>query len=569
MDRRLAAIVMADVVGYSRLMEADEAGTLQALKERRKSILEPTVRAHGGRLVKVMGDGVLIEFASAVNAVKAAVELQKLFAVANADLAEDRRILLRIGINLGDVVGEDADIYGEGVNVAARLECLAAPGTIYVSRSIYDQVRRKLSLGFDELGPKVLKNIAEPVHVYRARQEEQDRLPLPDKPSIAVLPFTNMSADSEQEFFADGLTEDLITELSKAPGLFVIARHSCFAFKNKSIDIRRVAEELGVRYVLEGSARRASQRIRINAQLIDARGGGGHMWAERFDRDLADVFAVQDEVVARIAEALVGKLAAGKVPERRLPQSLEAYDLCVRGRFLYHRMEAQGGKEARQLFRRAIDIDPDYAEAHAYLGMTHWFGWTNWSEPVEPHRRLALEHTRRAVSLDPNDPFAHLVLAFVLYYELERDESAAEIEAALKLDPNHAYTYAMRTDLLVMEGRPFDAIASVATAMRLDPCPPPGYYWVKGEAEYAAGLYEEAIKTLRHESTYSTPSRSILAAALAQLGRIDEARVEGRLFMADFPDWRIEEFLDTQPFRNPKDREHFADGYRKASLPEA
>jgi TolB-like protein len=571
-QRRLAAILAADVVGYSRLLEQDEAGTLAALKERRRDILNPLVAEHHGRIVKVMGDGVLVEFASAVNAVACAVELQQRIGEAGAAMPPDRRVLLRIGINLGEVVVEGGDIYGDGVNLAARLEEIAEPGSIVLSRKVHDEVGRKLALGYDDLGERTFKNIAAPVRVYRvaagrAPAPAPEALPLPAKPSIAVLPFTNLSADPEQEFFADGLTEDLITELSKAPGLFVIARHSCFAFKNKSPDLRQVARELGVRYILEGSARRAASRLRINAQLIDAREGGGHLWAERFDRDLVDVFAVQDEVIARIVEALVGRLAASKLPDRKLPKSLEAYDLCVRGRFLYQRAVTGEGKEARRLFEQAIALDLDYAEAHAYLAWTHWMGWVNWFEPEDPHRRLALEIARRAVALDPNDPFARMVLGFVLEYEHEYEESAAQIEMALRLDPNHADTYAIRTDLLVMAGRPLEAIESVAQALRLNPHPPAWYYWDKGEAEYAARQYESAVATLRHESTYGTPSRSILAAALAQLGRLEEARIEGRLFMADYPDFRIESFLDTQPFRNRTDREHFADGYRKAALP--
>ena len=573
-QRRLAAIAVADVVGYSRLMEIDEAGTLAALRERRTGILQPIVRTHDGRIVKVMGDGVLMEFASAVNAVTAAIELQRRMAEANAALPKARHVVLRIGINLGDIVIEGSDVYGDGVNVAARLESLAEPGAICVSRSVHDQVARRLDCGFDDLGPKTLKNIAEPVHVYRVRAEPMtaaalEPLPLPAKPSIAVLPFTNMSNDPEQDVFTDGLTEDLITELSKAPGLFVIARHSAFAFKNKAMDVRLLAEALGVRYILEGSARRAAGRIRINAQLIDAREGGGHLWAERFDRDLADVFAVQDEVVARIVEALVGRLAASKLPDRKPPKSIEAYDLCVRARFLYHRMGgAEAGKEARLLFQRAIAIDPDYAEAHSYLAMTHWFAWTNWSEPVDPHRRLALETARHAVALDPNDPWAHTVLGYVLGYDGFYDESAAQLDAALGVDPSHADTYALRTDLLVMEGRPLEAIASVTHALRLNPHPPSWYYWLQGEAEYSARHYDKAIAALRHEATYGTGSRSILAAALAQLGRVEEGRMEARLFMADYPGFRIETFLDTQPFRLASDREHLAEGYRKAGLPD-
>lgn len=571
--RRLAAILAADVVGYSRLLEEDEGGTLVAVKARRRDILDPLLAEHHGRIVKVMGDGVLVEFGSAVNAVTCAMELQRRIAVSNDGLAEGRQIALRIGINLGDVIIEGGDLYGDGVVIAVRIQAMAAPGGISVSRAVYDQVGNKLPIAFEDLGPCEVKNIKKPVHVYRvaARHEPasaSNELPLPKKPSIAVLPFTSMSADIEQGFFADGLTEDLITELSKAPGLFVIARHSCFAFKNKSADVRQVARDLGVRYILEGSARRAASRIRINAQLIDAREGGGHLWAERFDRDLADVFALQDEVVAHIVEALLGKLAVRELPERKPPKSVEAYDLCVRARFLWQRSMSEEGREARRLFEQAIALDPDYAEAHAYLAWTHWMGWVNWFEDVDPHRRLALEIAQRAVALDPNDPFAHGVLGYVLRYEHDYENSAAEIEMALRVDPNHADIHAMRTDLLVMDGRPLDAIESISRALRLNPRPPAWYYWLKGEAEYASRQYENAVATLRHEATYGTPSRSILAAALAKLGRSEEARIEGRLFVADYPEFRIESFLDSQPFRNRADREHFAEGYRKSALPE-
>jgi TolB-like protein/Tfp pilus assembly protein PilF len=409
------------------------------------------------------------------------------------------------------------------------------------------------------LGKNLTRSVPSTVHVAN--------LALPDKPSIAVLPFTNLSTDPEQRFFVDGLAEDLITELSKAPGLFVIARHSSFRFRDQSADLHFVAQQLGVRYILEGSARRSAGRIRINAQLVDAR-EGGHLWAERFDRDLADVFAVQDEVVGSIVEALLGKFAASGLPARKLPNSLEAYDLCVRGRFLYQKMNDREGKEARQLFERAIFLDPNYAEAHAYLAWCHWLGWVNWFEPEDPHRQRALAHAECAVALDASDPFARSVLSYVLAYEHKYEESEAHIEAAMRLDPNHADSHAMRTDLLVMEGRPLEAIESIVRALRLNPHPPPWYYWLKGEAEYAARQYERAIQTLRHQSTYGTPSRSILAASLAQFGRLEEARVEARLFLADYPNFRIEPFLDTQPFRQQIDREHFAEGYRMAGLPE-
>ena len=379
-QRRLAAILAVDVVGYSRLMERDEAGTLARLKSRRRDILQPVISKHHGRIVKLMGDGVLVEFGSAVNAVDCAVELQTAMDLANADVAGDRRIVLRAGINLGDVMVEGSDLYGDGVNIAARLESLSEPGGLCISGSVFEHVNGKLPHSFVSLGPQKLKNIDRPIQIYRLAGKDGPgavvsavELPLPDKPSIVVLPFVNMSADAEQAYFVDGLTEDLITDLSKVPELFVIARNSSFAYKGRSIDTRQIARELGVKYVLEGSARRAADRVRINAQLIDA-AAGGHIWADRFDRDLADIFAAQDEVVGKIVEALVGKLAAASLKERYRPTNLEAYDLCLRGRAEWaHSPEA--GVEAIPLFERAIALDPNYADAYRWLAVSQCEAW--------------------------------------------------------------------------------------------------------------------------------------------------------------------------------------------------
>ena len=565
-QRRLAAIAVADVVGYSRLMEADEAGTLAALKQRRTGILDPVVRAHGGRIVKLMGDGVLIEFASAVNAVKAALELQNKFAEANGAVDENRRIVLRIGINLGDVIGEGSDIYGDGVNIAARLETLAEPGGICISAKVHDEVRGKIEAAFDDGGEQQLKNIASPVRIYRQRMTAQRLAPLalPAKPSIAVLPFTNMSNDPEHESFADGLTEDLITDLSRHAGLFVIARNSTFAYKGKSVDVRRIAGDLGVRYLLEGSARRASGRVRINVQLIDAI-GGGHLWAERFDRDLDDIFAVQDEVTAKIVEALVGRLTAP--PPRYKPKSMEAYDLCVRARILTE-VSTQAAREAHLLLQRAIALDPNYAEAHRRLALTRLLLWVHWGEPMEPSRRMAAESAQKAVALDPNDAGNHAILAYVLAYEKNWAESDAAFEIALRLDPNHAEGWAMLSDITALGGRPGDAIEQIYKALRLNPQPDCWYYLLLGQAQYAARQYQAAVETLRREETYRTMSRRFLAASLARLGRLDEARREAEMFMVNTPHFTIGHWAANQPFRDEATRQHFVEGYRMAGLPE-
>ena len=571
-QRRLAAILAADVVGYGRLLEQDEAGTLAALKARRRDILNPLIAEHHGRIVKVMGDGVLIEFGSAVNAVACAIELQTRMTAANEGLAEGRPIELRIGINLGDVVIEGGDLFGDGVVIAVRLQAMAPPGGTFVSRAVHDQVGNKLLIAFEDLGPCEVKNIAKSVQVYRVAASRAQAsvpvgLPLPTKPSIAVLPFTSLSADTEQEFFADGLTEDLITELSKAPGLFVIARHSCFAFKNKPVDVRQVAQALGVRYILEGSARRAASRIRINAQLIDAREGGGHLWAERFDRDLADVFAVQDEVIAKIVEALIGKLAAVGLPDRYRPASLEAYDLCVRGRAQYE-YHFESFLDAIPLLEKAIALDPNYAEAYRWLAMGQSIGWLHMNLPMDPFRRLSIESAKKAVALDPEDSGTHWVLAFVLLYERLWEESAKEFEIALRINPNDPDAWTNLADLRVMEGRGAEAVACVEKALRLNPHVPGRHYWDLGQAQYAAGEYEAAVKTLRNEATYRTGSRRFLAAALAQLGRLEEAREEAKLYLTHTPHFRIGYWVQTQPFRDLATRDRFVEGYRQAGLPE-
>ncbi|MDK1373386.1 MULTISPECIES: adenylate/guanylate cyclase domain-containing protein [unclassified Sinorhizobium] len=570
-QRRLAAIMAADVVGYSRLVELDESGTLATLKERRKQILEPLVRENNGRVVKTMGDGVLVEFASAVNAVTCAIEFQRRMQAANEGLADDRQILLRIGINLGDVVVEGGDLYGDGVIIAARLEAMAGPGEIFVSSSIYDQVRRRLYCEFDELGPHAIKNVVEPVSVYRIEPSgwglhgaAKAPLPLPTKPSIAVLPFANMSNDPEQEVFVDGLTEDLITDLSRASGLFVIASNSVFAYKGRPTDVRRIARELGVRYVLEGSARRAAGRVRINAQLIDAM-QGDHLWAERFDRGLEDIFAVQDEVTSKIVEALVGRLTTA--PARNRPTDMEAYDLCVRARSLgLH--TAGSAREAIFLLQRVIARDPDYAEAHRLLALNLWLSWEFWDQPIDPNRPRAVAEAQKAVELDPNDAGNRWVLGIILGHERRWEESDAEFDLALRLDPNHADAWAMRADLIVLAGRPGDAIEHVRKALRLNPHPPGWYYWMLGQAQYASRDYEAAVQTLRRPETYRATSRRLLAASLARLGRLDDARTEAQLFMMNNPNFTIRQWAESQPFRDEELRRYFVDGYRLAGLPE-
>ncbi|WP_214470400.1 winged helix-turn-helix domain-containing tetratricopeptide repeat protein [Mesorhizobium sp. dw_380] len=388
-------------------------------------------------------------------------------------------------------------------------------------------------------------------------------LPLPDKPSIAVLPFVNLSGDPEQEAFADGLTEDLITDLSRASGLFVIARNSTFAYKDKAMDVRAIAGELGVRYLLEGSARRAAGRVRINAQLVDAM-SGEHLWAERFDRGLDDIFAVQDEVTGKIVEALLGRLRAP--PPRNRPKNLEAYDLCVRARKLIDD-SPQTAREAHLMLTRAVALDPDYAEAYRWLAMNHWMGWVHWGEPIEPNRRTALELARKAVAIDPNDAGCHWVLGNLLAYEHSFAESEAEFAKAFALDPNEADAWATLSDIMVLAGRVEEGLEQIRKAFRLNPFPASWYYLTLGQAQYAARDYEAAVETLRRDETYRTSSRRFLAASLAQLGRLDEARAEVELFLIGNPHFTTSHWVWTEPFRDDATLEHFVDGFRKAGLP--
>jgi TolB-like protein/Tfp pilus assembly protein PilF len=552
-------------------VEADEAVTLAVLKQRRVEILEPTVRTHDGRIVKLMGDGVLLEFASAVNALNSALELQAKFTEANMGLPENRRIILRIGINLGDVIGEGSDIYGDGVNIAARLEALAEPGGIVVSATVHDHVTGKLALSFDDLGERTLKNIQKPVRIYRAVQKihealESDPSNAPGRASIAVLPFTNMSSDAEQEFFADGLSEDLITDLSKVSGLFVIARHSTFAYKGKLIDVRQVGRELGVSYVVEGSVRRSALRVRITVQLINAR-DGSHIWADRFDRDLAEFFALQDEVVGKIVDALATALPLTRPPQKRRAPNLEAYDLFVRGR-AQSMQSPEGNRLARPLLERACNLDPDFAESQAWLAMNLLFGWMYCYQ--EDSREKVLAFAQRAVALDPNNADAHVVLGYVLIFNGAGDLEGGreQFEIALKLNQNHADAWIFLADLEVLEGRPEDAVRDGRQAFRLNPHPPSYYFWLFSWILYAARRYEEVVETFSHDNARAIGSQRLLAGALAQLGRIDEAREVARQFLIAMPQFTIGSWAKSLPIRDPCNLQHFVEGYLKAGLPE-
>ena len=526
-QRRLAAILAADVVGYGRLMEQDEAGTLAALKARRKDVLGPLVAQHHGRIFKVTGDGVLIEFASAVNAVQCAVDLQHGMAAANGDQTDDHRIVLRVGVNLGDVMVEGGDLYGDGVNVAARLEALAEPGSILVSGTAYDYVRNKVKVAFDDLGPKTLKNIAEPVRAYRAADMPAVTITPPkattDKPSIAVLPFTNMSGDPEQQYFSDGVTEDIITELSRFHSLLVIARNSSFQYRAKDIDVRRVGRELGVDYIVEGSIRRQDDSLRITAQLVDAR-TGNHVWADRYDRSMQGVFAVQEELAHAIAATIGGKVeAVGRDKAIRAnPATLKAYDLVLRAKALYLKYSMLTNEQARAFAEQAIKIDPTSAQAHAYFARCRFLEYIgHWVVNREDSLERAYEFAKKAVALDEADIEARYMLGIVLLAKREFEEAHVHFAKALELNANDTGARCMFAFYLDCIGQRDAAIEQYDLAKRQNPFDLSWMPWLKGAAYFGARRYDEAIATFNQIPEPINEVRGLLAASYAQTGRCD------------------------------------------------
>jgi TolB-like protein len=581
-QRRLAAVLVADVVGYSRLMEADEAGTLAALRERRKEIVEPIVRENGGRIVKFLGDGVLVEFASAVNALKCALDLQKRMAEANEKLPDHRQIVLRIGINLGEVVGEGSDIFGDGVNIAARLEGLAEPGGICISGKVHDEVRGKIDCGFEERGEQTLKNIAVPVRAFEVRAEKRPfntppRLTLPNKPSIAVLPFTNMSGDPEQEYFADGMVEEMITALSRFNALFVIARNSSFTYKGRAVDVKQVGRELGVRYVLEGSVRKAGTKVRITGQLIDA-ATGVHLWADRFDGNLEDVFDLQDQVTASVVGAIAPKLEQAEIEraKRKPTGSLDAYDYFLRGMAAFNQWTKEAGNEALPLFYKTIELDPSFAAAYAIAARCYsrrkTGGWViDRAFEVAETSRLA----RRAGELGRDDAVALCAAGISLAYVVgDVDTGADYIDRALVLNPNLAGAWYFSGWVKVWLGEPEIAIERQARAMRLSPHDPQIFNMQAGiaAAHFFAGRYADALKWAEismREQPDSINSTSVVAASAAFIGHhATSQRAMGRLRQF-VPDLRISNLKDRLfPVRRPEDFDRWAEGLRKAGLPE-
>lgn len=584
-NRKLAAILAADVVGYSRLASADEDLTLARLRALRSDLIDPTIAVHHGRVIKRTGDGALVEFRSVVDAVRCAVEVQNGMLERNAGVPQDRRIEFRIGIHLGDVVEEsDGDLMGDGVNIASRLEGVAAPGAICLSEDAYRQVKARLDLSVSDLGSTQLKNIAEPIRVYSlqvgagtkaaATSETAAGRPAaaaPPKLSIAVLPFANMSGDAEQDYFADGISEDIITALSKLSQLFVIARNSSFTFKGQNVHVQEVGTKLGVRHVLEGSVRKSGNRVRITAQLIDAT-TGGHLWAERFDRDLTDIFAVQDDVTQQIVGALALNLTESDrqrlAPEH--PRNTEAYDYFLRGRELWHRLTKETNVAARDLLQRATELDPKFASAYAFLALTHGIDYLNrWGAPPPESMAQAEEAATRAVMLDDSDPWAHWALAIAKLYTRRHDEAIDEAERALVLNPNFAEAHVARGEALYYSGRPEEALESFARGKTLNPYFPDVLLHFQALALFQLGRFDEAVDLLLQRlarNAVTDVSRALLAASYGHLGRLAEARAAWQEVLRVNPDYSLEYRRKVLPYKNPADFELLVDGLRKAGV---
>jgi adenylate cyclase len=609
--RRLAAIVSADVAGYSRLMEDDEAATVGTLTGHLAAMTEIVV-AHRGRVVDAPGDNLLAEFPSVVDALTCAVALQEMLATRNEPLPEGRRMRFRIGVNLGDVIAEGDKIYGDGINIAARLEALAEPGGICVSGTVYEHVRSKLELGFEHCGEQRVKNITNPVQVYRVVSDLSTPRIVPSvtrrpwrarlgvaaafvviagalvaggvmllggdetapttavMPTLAVLPFDNMSADPDQEYFSDGITEDLITDLAKVSGLHVIARNSVFVYKGQAVDVGQVAADLGVRYVLEGSVRRDAGTIRVNAQLIDST-TGGHVWAERYDRDLADVFAIQDEVVAEIVQALAIVLTDEEedLLEANPTEDLEAYDLAKRANWFYNQYTPEANAQAAELYRRAGDADPEYSLAYSGLGATYYEGWVQqWSDDPQALDR-AMELATQALDLYANDIQAHSVLAHVHLWNGRHDEAIAVLERAIAIQPSNASSYRDLAEVEIFAGESENALALLDTAVGLDPNYGAVVPFTFAFAHTMLGQYDAAITHAREAIALNpnfTATYMVLIIVYAEQN-LDELAAEQLALLLDInPGLSLEMFAARLPFKDSTMAEVFLSALEVAGL---
>jgi adenylate cyclase len=576
--RRLAAILAADVVGYSRLMEADETGTLARLKSHRVELIDPALAKNKGRLIKTAGDGMLIEFQSVADAVACAVEIQRRMASRNVDVGSGREMQFRIGINLGDVISEDDDIFGDGVNVAARLQEIAEPGGICVSGAIRDQARDRLGVTFEDLGDQTVKNISRPIRVFRvvldgpktpAASARPTRLAAAmDKPSIAVLPFVNMSGDPEQEFFADGLTEDIITELSRFRDLFVISRNSAFVHKGKPVRVKDVAAAFGVQYVVEGSVRKLGSRVRITVQLIDAE-TDRHVWAERYDRELEDLFAIQDEVTAAIVATLPGRVEAATHDraKRKPTDNMAAYECVLAGKILHHRSTPKDNASALEMLERAIALDAKYAHAHAWKACVLGQAWVyGWCEDRDATFGRVGEELQTALALDDNDSDMHRILAAWNLAQDYHDKAMYHQERALSLNPNNDLIVVQHGEILTWLGRPDEGIEWIRKAMRLNPYHPERYWSHLGRAYFVARRYPEAIEAFGRITNPDHTHHASLAAACAQMGDDTTARAHAAEVKRLQPAFSGATYLATLHYKQESDRAHHRDGLLKAGL---
>jgi adenylate cyclase len=583
--RRLSAILAADVVGYSRLIRADEEGTLAALNALRRDLIDPKIATHHGRIVKLMGDGMLAEFSSVVDAVRFAAEVQQAVAERNAELAQDQHIEFRVGINLGDVVIDGDDIHGDGVNVAARLEGLAYPGGICVSGAVHDQVRDRIDLAFEDMGEQEVKNIDRPIRVWRWASDTSATasepvpttkpLPLPDKPSIAVLPFDNMSGDPEQEYFSDGITEDIITQLSRFHWFFVIARNSSFTFKGRAVNVKDVAHELGVRYVLEGSVRRAGDRVRVTAQLVDAE-TGRHLWVERYDRTLANIFEVQDDITESVAGAVSTEVQDAEIARaRRSPsRDLGAWDLELRARWHMARYSKTDNAEAQRLLRRGMEIDPTSARLRGLLAMTRGldaiFGW---DVPITQAITDAVRFAREALDRDDRDAEAHAAMGLAHFLSKEPQDAIRQLEWALDSNPNFANAMALLGSIVGMVGNRERSFALLDKSLRLSPHGPfrymtlVSYACTEFVAENFAAAAERAGKAVQDYAEIPL-AYYLLAASHASNGEIAKAQAAVQAVLRISPGETLSARKRQAPFQSDKDMDRYIEGLRLAGMSE-
>jgi adenylate cyclase len=581
-QRRLTAILAADMVGYSRLVGADEEGTIARQKVYRAEIIDPEIASNGGRIVKTMGDGLLVEFASVVAAVKTAVAVQQAMSDLEADVSEDRRIRYRVGVNLGDVVIDGDDILGDGVNIAARLESEADVGGICISGDAYRQVVGKIEIAFEDLGELALKNIAEPVRAFRVvlgggtAAQRPKPLPLPDKPSIAVMPFDNMSGDPDQEYFSDGIVEDIITGLSRFRSLFVVARNSTFTYKDKPVKAQQIADELGVRYMLEGSIRKAGQRVRITAQLINAV-TGNHVWAERYDRQLDDLFALQDEITETIVAAIEPEMAGAERRRamRKRPGNMDAWDYSQQAAFHAYKYTKQGNAEARRLYLQAVELDPHSSVAIAGIANTYGIEVAlGWVTPTPEHFEKMLTASSTAVALDEKDPAARLTLGYSRTVMGDHESAIDEFNAAISISPSYAEAHEGLGLALFRNGDYEEADAAYDVALRLSPNAPNIAHslMMKAACKFQSGHYEEAVDWATRASRRPNPlaiwSFINLAAPLAHLERMDEARTALETALQHNPGFSRTMFDQILQPRYPEHHDYFFELLHSVGLPE-